>query len=289
MAKNSKVFLVLASAFLLLFTASCDKAKPLKGNDLVRINDRVITLEEFEQEMEKLPLSFKTLLIDEKERKKFLEEFISGELLLLEGKKKGLEKDKEILAKTEMLKKGLIIDTLLGELYKGKDAVIDKEVETYYRENKKQFFLGERVRIRHIMVKSMPEAREIKRRLDQGEDFIALVQQYSISPSKANNGDLGYIERGKAGKEFERAAFALMRQGELSNIVKTTLGYHIIRLEGRKQPQLLTFSEAKEQIRTFLREKKRKEILDAHLQELRKGARININEKLLTDEEKEGS
>lgn len=289
MVKNKKFFLVVAAVFLLLFIASCDKAKPLKGNELVRINDRVITLEEFEQEMEKLPPSLKTLMIDEKGRKKFLEDFLNVELLLLEGKKKGLEKDKEVLAKVEMFKRGLIIDTLMGELYKGKDEVSDEEMETYYRENKKQFFLGERVRVRHIVVKTMPEAQEIKRRLDRGEDFITLVRKYSISPSREEDGDVGYIERGKVGKEFEQAAFALKRQGELSNIVKTTFGYHIIRLEGRKRPQQLTFSETKEEIRKFLREKKRKEILDAHLQELRKEAQISINEKLLAAEEEKGS
>jgi peptidyl-prolyl cis-trans isomerase C len=289
MVKNKKLFLVAAAVFLLLFIASCDKAKPLKGNELVRINDRVITLEEFEQEMEKLPPSLKTLMIDEKGRKKFLEDFLNVELLLLEGKKKGLEKDKEVLAKVEMFKRGLIIDTLMGELYKGKDEVSDEEMETYYRENKKQFFLRERVRVRHIVVKTMPEAQEIKRRLDRGEDFITLVRKYSISPSRKEDGDVGYIERGKVGKEFEQAAFALKRQGELSNIVKTILGYHIIRLEDRKQPQNLTFSEVQENISKFLRERKRKEILDAHLQELRKEAQISINEKLLAAEEEKGS
>ena len=289
MAKNSKLFLVVVSVFFLLFTASCDRGKPLKGKELARINDRVITLEEFEQEMGQLPPYYKTLMFSEEGRKRFLQEFINAALLLQEGKKKGLDKDKAVLAKIELFKKGLIIDTLVGELYQGKDEVGDKEVETYYRENKKQFFLGERVRVRHIVVKTMPEAQEIKRRLDRGEDFITLVRKYSISPSREEDGDVGYIERGKVGKEFEQAAFALKRQGELSNIVKTTLGYHIIRLEDRKQPQNLTFSEVQENISRFLREKKRKEILDAHLQELRKEAQISINEKLLAAEEEKGS
>jgi peptidyl-prolyl cis-trans isomerase C len=289
MVKNGKLFLVLVGVWFLLFAASCDKTAPPAGKELARINNQVITLEDFEREMGQLPSFYKTLMVSEEGRKRFLQEFINAELLLQEGKKKGLDRDKEILAKIELFKKGLIIDTVVGQLYAGKDEVTDKEVETYYRENKKQFFLGERVRVRHILVKTMAQAQEIKRRLNQGEDFILLIRKYSISPSRTQDGDLGYIERGKAGKEFERAAFSLKTEGEYSNIVKTTLGYHIIRLEGRRPPQQLQFSEAQEDVRKFLIEKKRKETLAAYLQELRKKAQIRINEQLLADEEEKGS
>jgi parvulin-like peptidyl-prolyl isomerase len=67
------------------------------------------------------------------------------------------------------------------------------------------------------------------------------------------------------------------------------LGFHIIRLEDRQGPRQLTFAEVQEQIRKFLREKKRKEILTAHLQGLREGAQIRVNEKLLAAEEEKGS
>jgi hypothetical protein len=285
----SAVVLILASVSFLLSAASCKRAKPLEGKELVRINDRVITVQEFEQEMEQLPPYYKTLMVSAEGRKRFLQEFINAELLLQEGKKKGLDKDKDVLAKIEQFRKGLIIDTLVGKLYEGKDEVSDEEVKAYYRQNKKQFFLGERVRVRHILVKTLPEAREIKRRLDNGEDFITLVREYSISPSKAQDGDLGYIEKGKTGKEFEKAAFALTRPGEISNIVKTTFGYHIIRLEDRAKPRQLTFAEAQDNIRNFLREKKRKDILAAHMQELHQQARIRINEQVLAAEEGDGS
>jgi len=138
-------------------------------------------------------------------------------------------------------------------------------------------------------VKTLEEAKEIKKRLYRGEDFITLAKQHSISPSKAQGGDLGYIDRERVGKAFGKAAFSLKRPGELSDIVKTTFGYHIIRLEDRQGPRQRTFSEVQEEIRKFLREKKRKEILTVHLEELRKGAQILINEDLLAAEEEEGS
>ncbi len=287
--KNNKLLLVGASVFLILFAVSCGKVKPLKEKELVRINDRVITLTEFEQEMEQLPPALKTLVITDKGRREFLQKLIERELLLQEGVKKGFDKDEEILRKVEQFKDGLIIEDLTEKLCAGKDEVSDKEVEAYYRGNKKQFFVGERVRVRHIMVKTMSEAQEIKNRLNRGEDFIALAKQYSIGPTKQNGGDLGYITRGVVDKSFEDAAFSLKRRREVSGIVKTKLGFHIIRLEDKQGPRQLTVAEVREEIRKFLRERKRTEILTAHLQGLREKAQISINEKLLAAEEGKGS
>jgi len=271
--------------FLVLLILSCDKTKPPQGKELARVNDRVITLEEFNEEMEQLPPHLKPLMVSAEVRKEFLQNIIDRELLLQEARKKGVDKDKEILAKVERFKRGLIIESVLEELLKGKGEVSEEEARNYYRENKEKFLVGERVRVRHILVKTLPEAKEIKKRLNRGEDFIKLAKKYSISPSRERGGDLGYIERGKVGKEFERVAFSLKRRGEVSDIVKTNFGYHIIRLEDRKKPHQRTFSEVKEEIRSFLREKKMREVLTAHLKKLREGSKIVINEELLKAEE----
>jgi len=289
MIKKGDVWWVIALLCLLFSPLSCNKAQPLKGKELARINDRVITLEEFEQEMEQLPQAAKLQMISEEGRKKFLLDLINRELLLQEAKKKGLDKKKEILLNLEMLKKGLIINALGEELCAGKDEVSDDEVEVYYQEHKEEFIL-EQVWVRHILVKTLQEAKEIKKRLYQGEDFITLAKQYSIwQPTKMKGGDLGYIKRGMVHKSFEQAAFALKRRGELSDIVKTEFGYNIILLEDKIGPRQRAFSEVQEEIRNRLRNKKREEILTAHLQALRGGAQITINEELLSSEGEEGS
>jgi parvulin-like peptidyl-prolyl isomerase len=218
-----------------------------------------------------------------------LQKLIERELLLQEGVKKGFDKDEEILRKVEQFKEDLIIEDLTQKLCAGKDEVSDKEMEAYYREHKEQFFAGARVRVRHIMVKTFAEAQAIKKRLNQGEDFIALAKQYSIWPSKENGGDLGYITRGMVDKAFEDAAFSLKRRGDVSGIVKTKKGFHIIRLEDRQGAHQLAFAEVQEEIRKFLREKKRREILTSHLKGLEEKAQISINEQLLAAEEGKGS
>ena len=286
--KKSSIWWVVPLLCFLCLPLSCNKAQPLKEKELARVNNRIITLDEFEQEMGQLPQLYKLQMISEEGRRKFLQDLINQELLLQEAQEKGIDKDKKVLANLERLKKGLIINALMEALCEGKDAVSDEEVASYYQEHKDEFLL-EKVRVRHIMVKTLAEAQNIKRMLEEGADFITLAKRYSISPSRAQGGDLGYIERGRVGKEFERAAFALKRRGELSDIVKAELGYHIIRLEDRIGPRQRTFPEVQEEIRNRLRNNKREEILAAHLKDLREEAQIVIHEGVLATEEKEGS
>lgn len=290
MIKKSSVWWMLPFVFFLCSALSCNKAQPLKEKELARINDKVITLQEFEQRMGQLSQRRKQQMIFEEGRRDFLQELINHELLFQEARKKRLDKDKKILANVERIKKELVINALEEELCEGKDEVTDEEVASYYQENREKFIL-EMVQVRHIVVEALQEAQKIKRRLNQGEDFITLARQYSVSPDSAKKGgDLGYIVRGMVGKEFEQAAFALKRRGELSDIVKTESGYyHIIRLEDKIGPRQLAFPEVREEIRNYLMNKKREEILAAYLQDLREGAQITIHEELLAAEEEDGS
>jgi len=80
----------------------------------------------------------------------------------------------------------------------------------------------------HILVEKLGVAQEIKVKLSKGESFTKLAKQYSIDVSKNKGGDLGLFGRGMMVKEFEKAAFAL-EKGQISDIVKTQFGYHIIK------------------------------------------------------------
>jgi peptidyl-prolyl cis-trans isomerase C len=85
-----------------------------------------------------------------------------------------------------------------------------------------------KVHCAHILVKTEQEARTILIRLNKGEKFANIAQEVSQCPSKKHGGDLGTFTRGKMVKEFETAAFTLQK-GQLSGIVKTKFGYHIIK------------------------------------------------------------
>jgi len=154
-------------------------------------------------------------------------------------------------------------------------AVSTTEVHGFYLENGNQFSAPEKIRARHILIKldsgASDEAREnarglltgIRQEIETGADFAALAQQKSQGPSAANGGDLGYFARGQMVAPFEAAAFALA-PGEISGIVETRFGFHLIQLVDRKAPLQSEEKDVSEKIRTYLLQQKyRRAVEDA--------------------------
>lgn len=129
----------------------------------------------------------------------------------------------------------------------------DSDIRNYYDSNKKEFEKPEEIRARHILVKTEPEAKEILDILKLNkEPFEKIAKERSLDPgSKPNGGDLGYFTKGRMVKEFEDAAFKL-KPGELSDIVKTNYGFHIIKLEDKKEPYVEEFDKVKDSIKNNL-------------------------------------
>ena len=91
-----------------------------------------------------------------------------------------------------------------------------------------QILMSNKVHCAHILVKTEKEVNSILERLKKGEKFSSIAKEVSLCPSKKRGGDLGFFSRGQMVKEFEKAAFALTK-GQISGIVKTQFGYHILK------------------------------------------------------------
>jgi len=285
------IFLGISLLFSLWFSG-CEKLgeKGLGGKELVRINNVSISLEEFRQMSEKQPLEGKIRLVSEKGLREFLENYvITREVLYQDAKKKGLDKKKEILVRVEDFKRAMVIDALLEEELRGKDEVSDSEVQKYYQENQDRFTEPREVRIRHIVVNSEPILKEVLMKLSKGEGFEKLASTYNIDKSREDGGNLGYIRRGQLAPsfaQFEEAVFSLRRKGEVSEVVKTPYGYHLIELEDRRGTALRPFDQVREKIRFFLQSKKKQDAYLQYVKEAKSRAKIVVNEKLWAEEEK---
>ncbi len=289
--KKRWIFLGISLLFSLWFSG-CEKLgeKGLGGKELVRINNVSISLEEFRQMSEKQPLEGKIRLVSEKGLRGFLENYvITREVLYQDAKKKGLDKKKEILARVEDFKRAMVIDALLEEELRGKDEVSDSEIQKYYQENQDRFTEPREVKIRHIVVNSEPILKEVLMKLSKGEGFEKLASTYNIDKSREDGGNLGYIRRGQLAPsfaQFEEAAFSLRRKGEVSEVVKTPYGYHLIELEDRRGTALRPFDQVREKIRFFLQSKKKQDAYLQYVKEAKSRAKIVVNEKLWAEEEK---
>ncbi len=167
---------------------------------------------------------------------------------------------KEGIADTDEYKRRLALyqAKALRDAYffqKIRPQVTEEEMKAAYDEEAAKLQQTERVRARHILVGTEKEAQDILARLSKGEKFESLAKQFSLDGSKDYGGDLGYFTQPEMVPEFSKATFAL-KVGETSNPVKTDFGWHIIRLEDRKQGAAQPYDQVKSAIRNVLLRKK---------------------------------
>ena len=293
MTKRLVFFGILLSLSFLFLGCQKSREKELGEKELVRINDVTISLEEFQQMLEKQPLEGKMKLLSEKGTRDFLENYvIPREVLYQEAKKRGLDKNKETLAKVEDARRAILIEALIEEGLRGRDEVSEEEIQRYYKENQALFTEPQEIKIRHIVVNSQPALKEVVTKLSQGESFEKLASTYNIGKFKEDEGNLGYIRRGQLAPpfaQFEEAAFSLRKRGEISEVVSTPYGYHIIRLEDMRGSALKPLNQVKERIRFFLQPKKKQEAYLEYVKEAKSKAKVLINEKLWAEEKKKES
>lgn len=153
--------------------------------------------------------------------------------------------------------------------------VSDAEIEEYYNNNKAEFTVEEQVQASHILVEDEATAKEILDKLNSGSDYAELAKEYSIDGSASQGGNLGFFPRGRMVKPFEEAAFAL-EVGEISGIVKTDFGYHIIMVTDRQEAGTISLEESRDNIRDTLLHQKQMETLRNYLIELRENAVVEI-------------
>ena len=165
--------------------------------------------------------------------------------------------------------------------------VSDEELEAYYRDNEIRLTLPEQVRVRHILLSWKPlgkpddkaalyeQMNVILEKARNGEDFAELAREYSDDSTRVDGGDVGLFHRGQMVPAFEAAAFSL-QPGEISDIVETPFGLHIIKLEERKQARLLPLDEVREQLREHMIKEKLDVVVAEETARLREQAKVEI-------------
>lgn len=146
-------------------------------------------------------------------------------------------------------------------------TVDDSEAEAYFDAHPAQFQAGEQVKASHILVDSEEEAKKAAEEIAAGKAFSDAAREYSTCPSKEKGGDLGYFGKGQMAPEFERAAFGA-QAGETVGPVQTQFGYHLIRVEDKKQEEGVRFSDIKEQLKEKLLQQKKQEVYLKTVKEL---------------------
>jgi peptidyl-prolyl cis-trans isomerase C len=213
-------------------------------------------------------------------KKELLDSMVVREIILEQAKKDGIDKDKDVAARLEDLRKRLIVETYLKKKVEKEAQISDAEMKKFYDENKDKFKAGDQVKASHILVKSEKEAEDILAQLKGGAKFDELAKKFSTDTTAAKGGDLGWFPKGAMVPEFDKVAFGL-KEGEMSGIVKTQFGFHIIKVTGKRPAGITPYEEVKEQIKANLLPTKQQEIFTKMKDELKKSAKVTIKEDVL--------
>jgi parvulin-like peptidyl-prolyl isomerase len=178
-----------------------------------------------------------------------------------------------------------VVETQIGPAVN----VVDADVNDFYAKNPDKFQEPEAVRVAHILIrtpenadaaakqKAKAEAASVLAQLRKGADFAAMAKQHSQDPgSAANGGDLGFVPKGQTVPAFEQAAFALTKPGQLSIVVESPFGFHIIKLIAHRDGRTVPLPEVKAQIEQFLRQQKMQEKTAAYVEQLKKKGKVEI-------------
>jgi peptidyl-prolyl cis-trans isomerase C len=262
--------LTLASAGAGAATAATEA--PPADQVLARINQTDITVDAFQSRLK--ALEEERGPIPAERRGELLQALVREEVLMEAATADHLDQDAAVKAKLEVARRRVLIEELLHRKAASLPQVTDEDLRKMYEENK-PLFTKETIRVSHIMVKNEAEAQAIHRELEAGRDFAELAKAKSQDAGSAEKGgDLGELSRGQTVREFEDAAFAL-KDGELSGIVKTQYGYHILK-GGPHATTTQSFDEVKDQLRKTLQQQRERTGVMAYIDELEKQAKIEI-------------
>ena len=183
------------------------------------------------------------------------------------------------------IKRGLSIRELIDQKISSKVVITDEDSKTYYDKNPQMFKQPAQIKASHILIKvdakadeaKKAEARkkieEVQQKLKDGGDFAALAKEYSEGPSNAKGGDLGYFRRGQMVKPFEDAAMAL-KPNEVSDVVETRFGYHLIKVYDNKPEQTLAYADVKDKITQRMKQEKIEKEAVQYVGQLKKEAKL---------------
>lgn len=315
---KAKLVTAIALTGIFLMAFACGEAKKVEtatgapstgaggqpsGTVLARINDDVITLEEFNAQIDQTPHYARVLSKSPEKKREYLDQQITQRLLMDEAKKKGYDKDPEIERRIDDLRARLITEKVMKEVIEKEATITDEKLTEYYEENMEEFSRPAQVRASHILIEVKPDADEatvaeaqkkiemVLNEVKAGMDFAELARKHSGGPTSRRGGDLGYFSKGRMAPEFDQAVFALESIDDVSGIIKTQFGFHVIKLTGKKEAQQQTFEQAKRRIEARLKQQQKRDRYKGYVDELKANARIEVHEELLAvpaEEEVEG-
>jgi peptidyl-prolyl cis-trans isomerase C len=291
---NVVVMVITFSLFLAGVQAEEQKSDARDDLVLAKVGDKELKFADLNKMIKMMPPSYQSMFSNIDQMKKLLDVQINSILFSQEARRLKLDQKPEVKQNIDEIVNRILMQALIEDKVNKDVTATDKEIEEYYKNNQDEFKVPEKVKVSHILIKVGPKAtekvkeakkkkaEEILAKAKAGEDFAELAKQYSEDKrTNKKGGDVGFFAKGSKGPEFEKAVFSL-KKNEISDLVLTKKGYHIIKLLDKKEGRKKTLEEAKASIKNKVKQQKRTESYENLLNDLKEKNKVVIYEDALT-------
>lgn len=271
--------MVVACSFLNSNPTLIEENQSSQSSIICRVNDLTLTQDEFESAWQEYlndnRITDETVLAIA--RQQLLEQIVDRMLVISYAREQGYDNYPGFLDILQNLKEQALIDYTLTKTVYADLVVSEDEITSYYINNLEDYTIPARVQVRHILTRNRDEAEAALVKIRNGEDFAQVARTLSIHSSAGSGGVLPRFSRGTYDKDFEEAAFNL-KVGEISPIIRGSLGYHIIEKIGESPEQFLPLDTLRSEITQQIIEKKRKKQYVQFLEQIKRSIAVEYYE-----------
>lgn len=242
-----------------------------EGETLARVNGASMTVAEFYASVPEELLAVMSL----DDQREALENWVKTELFYQEGLRRGYDKEESLSRRLREIEREMVAEECIRRLIVEGSEISEEEARGYFEEHRSDYAI--QVRLAHILVRSRQEAERAEEQIAAGTPFESVAEAVSIDQTASLGGDLGYMRRGEMVHELEEAAYEL-KVGEVSDVIASSYGYHIIkvldRYPGAGQP---SFDSKRSAVMNFLTSRARRGAFDDLLAGLEERATVVID------------
>jgi peptidyl-prolyl cis-trans isomerase C len=245
------------------------------------MGSKVITKKQFDARIAGLPVEDQNRLKTEQQKTAYFNSLVQVDLMALEAQSLKIDKEPVVIARMDDLKTNILAQEYMRRQLAKLPRITDSDIEKYYNDHKTEMATPPMVRAQHILIRVDSKAKEdevkaaynkisgIHSEAVRGANFGELAEKYSEdTANKGKGGDIGLFTRDRIIPEISQPAFN-MKVGEISQPVKTPLGYHIIKVNEKTDAKQLTLAEASPRIRTYLENTRQQDALKKEIERLK--------------------
>lgn len=249
------------------------------GNVLAKVGNHEITRDTLDNIIATIPEENRVPFLTPDGRKKILDEVVSFTLFAEAARKAGMDKEPAVKTRLDYVQTEYLAREYFRRLQAKEAPVSEEELKVYYKSHVNEFKPPEEIMARHILVKTEAQANKILDELKKGTDFAELAKKNSIDPTAAKGGRLElmdgreWLPRGSFEKGFEHVLFGIDK-GRIGGPVKSQFGWHILKVEDRRQPETPAFVQVRGYIKNRLQDQKNAELHKKLTEEAKKSVPV---------------